>query len=108
MLIKPRNSLVEGLLLCELDTLVFGVSTHCETVANTRIQVDLERKAGLNEDLLGLVAVFDGEDGVVLRSGDGERSGDGSELVFLDEGWVGNITDVDAALVVTNDVLLRC
>lgn len=69
------------------------------------VKGDLVRLADLGEDLLGLVALVDGEDVIGLGRGDGERAGDGRQLVLVDEGRVGEEADVDAVFVVADDVL---
>jgi hypothetical protein len=53
------------------------------------------------------VAHLGGEDDVRLGGGDGQRAGDGRELVLADEGRMGDVADVDAVLVVANDVLRK-
>lgn len=72
---------------------------------DARVQVDLVGQAGLLEDLLGLVALLVGEDLVRLGGGDGQRAGDGGQLFLVDEGGVRDVADVDAILVVANNVL---
>ena len=84
-LVEPSDSLEEGLLLGELGDLLAEVAPDGETVLDAREQVDLVGLAGGLEDLLRLVALLDGEDGVGLGSGDRERTGDGSKLVLFDE-----------------------
>jgi hypothetical protein len=53
------------------------------------------------------LTLFGWEDGICLGGGDRYRAGDGSKLVFLDKCRVGYIADIDAVLVVTDDVLYR-
>lgn len=72
---------------------------------DVREQVDLERLASLDQNLLGSVTLFGGEDAVGLSSGNGEGTGDGLKLFFLDERGVSDVTDVDARVVVANNVL---
>lgn len=72
---------------------------------DTRVEGDLVGQAGLLEDLLGLVALLGGEDGIRLGGGDGQGARDGGELVLVDERGVGEVADVNAVLVVTGDVL---
>jgi len=84
-LVEPSDGLEEGLLLGELGDLLAEVAPDGETVLDAREQVDLVGLAGGLEDLLRLVALLDGEDGVGLGSGDRERTGDGSKLVLFDE-----------------------
>jgi hypothetical protein len=105
VLTKPSHSLEKGLLLGKLLNLDAGVAADSEAVRDARVQGDLEGLARLDEDLLGLVALLSGEDGVSLGGGDGQRAGDGSELVLLDVGGVGDEAGVDAALVVADNVL---
>lgn len=69
------------------------------------VEVDLVGLAGLLQDLLGLVALVGGEDLVRLGGGDGQGPGDGGQLLLLDEGRVGQVADLDAVLVVADDVL---
>jgi len=104
--VEPGNGLVERLLLGPLLLLDRQVAAHREAVGDAREQVDLVGLAGLLQDLLGLVALLDGEDGVRLGGGDGERAGDGGQLVLVDEGGVGDVADADAVLVVADDVLV--
>ena len=112
--VEPGNGLVEGLLLGPLLHLDRQVAAHREAVGDAREQVDLVGQTGLLQDLLGLVALVDREDGVRLGGGDGERAGDGGQLVLVDERGVGEVADADAVLVVADDVLaialarLRC
>lgn len=68
-------------------------------------QVDLVGLARLLENFLGLVAQFGGENLVGLGGGDGPGTGDGGELLLVDEGRVGDETDLDAVLVVACNVL---
>lgn len=72
---------------------------------DTAVEVDLVGLARLLEDLLRLVAFLGGEDGVGLSSGDGEGSSNGRQLVLVHEGRVSDVTDLDAVLVVADDVL---
>lgn len=71
----------------------------------TRVKEHLVGKAGLLENLLGLVALLGREDLISLGSGDGQGAGDGGKLVLVDERGVGEVADVNAVLVVTGDVL---
>lgn len=105
MLAKPSHSLEKGLLLGKLLNLDAGVAADSEAVRNARVQGNLEGLARLDENLLGLVALLSREDGVSLGSGNGEGAGDGSELILLDEAGVSDEAGLDAALVVTNNVL---
>ena len=68
-------------------------------------QVDLVGEPRLLEDVLGLVALVLGEDGVGLGGGDGEGPRDARELVLGHEGGVGEVAGLDAVLVVAYDVL---
>jgi hypothetical protein len=105
VLIEPLNSLEESLLLGESLGLVLEIASHSETVLDVRVQVDLERLAGLDEDLLRAVSQLGGENVIDLGGGDGERSLDGPELVLLDERGVGDVADLDTLLVVADNVL---
>lgn len=105
MLVKPSHSLEKGLLLGKLLNLDAGVAADSEAVRNARVQVDLEGLAGLDEDLLRLVALLSRENGVSLGCGNGQRAGQGSEFILLDVGGVSDEAGLDAALVVTNNVL---
>lgn len=54
------------------------------------------------------MTLFRGEDGVGLCSRDGERALDPLELICVDEGWVGGVSDIDLASLgpeVAHDVL---
>jgi hypothetical protein len=105
VLAKPSHRLEKGLLLGKLLNLDAGVAADSEAVRNARVQVKLEGLARLDENLLGLVALLGREDGVSLGSGNGQRAGEGSELVLLDVGGVSDEAGLDAALVVTDNVL---
>ena len=72
---------------------------------DAREKGDLPRLAGLDEDVLGVVALLGGEDGVDFRGGDGERAADGGEFLVGDEGRVCDEADLDAVFVVADDVL---
>lgn len=72
---------------------------------NARVQVDLEGLARLDENLLRLVALLSREDGVSLSCGNGQRAGEGGEFVLFDIGGVSDVADLNAALVVTDNVL---
>ena len=104
-LVEPSNGLQKGLFLRELLNLYRKVATHGKPVFDAREEVDLIRLTSFLEDLLRLVALLGGEDGIGLGGRDGEGAGDGGELVLLDERGVGDVADVDAVLVVTDDVL---
>lgn len=105
MLTKPSHSLEKGLLLGKLLNLDAGVTPDREAVRNARVQVDLERLARLDEDLLRLVALLGREDGVSLGGGNGQRAGESGELLLVDVGGVSDEASFNAALVVTDDVL---
>lgn len=74
---------------------------------DARKQVDLVGLATLLEDLLAAVALLAGEDGVGLGGGDGQRALETAQLVLLDKGGMGHITDADAVLKMACDVLRR-
>lgn len=105
VLVEPRDGLVEGLLLGELLVPLGQITANGEAVLDARVQSNLVGQASLEEDLLGLVALLGGEDLVCLGGGDGQGTGDGGELLLVDEGGVGHVADVDAVLVVTGNVL---
>lgn len=105
VLVKPPNSLVKGLLLGPPLDPDGEVATHRKAVLDAAEKVDLVRLADLLQNLLGLVALFGWEDLVRLRGGDGQGAGDGSELVLIDKGRVSDVADLDAVLVVADDVL---
>lgn len=107
MFAKPSHSLEKRLLLGKLLNLDAGVAADSEAVRNARVQVDLEGLARLDEDLLRLVALLGREDGVSLGGGNGQRAGESGELVLLDVGGVGDETGLDAALVVTDNILFE-
>lgn len=106
MRIKPRNGLQEGLLLGKLLLLDSRVSSDGKAVLGAGEEVDLVRLLGLDENLLGLVALLGGENAVRLGGGNGQRAGDGGELILVDKGRVCAVADVDSVLVVADDVLL--
>jgi hypothetical protein len=108
VLIEPLNSLNESLLLGKYLCLVLEITAHSKSVFNVRVQVDLEGLASLNEDLLGTVSQVGGEEVVDLSGGNGERSLDGLELILLDERGVSDVSDLDALLVVSDNVLYFC
>lgn len=63
--VEPLNRLVESLLLGELDLLLAEVTTHCESVLDSTVEVDLVRLLELlPENLLGLVTFLLGEDAI--------------------------------------------
>lgn len=105
VLVEPRDSLEEGLLLGELLRPLGHVTADGETVLGTRVQEQLVGQASLLENLLGLVALVGGEDFIGLGGGNRQGAGDGGELVLVNEGWVGHVANVDSVLVVTSDVL---
>lgn len=107
MLVKPVDCLQESLLLGKLCLLVGGITAHSEAVLNARVKIDLVRKAALLEDLLRLVALLGGEDGIRLGGRDRQGAGDALELVLVDKRRVGEVADLDAVLVVACNVLLR-
>lgn len=61
-MVEPVHSLAERLLLGELVVLVAQIRTNSEAVGDTAVQGDLPVLAGLDEDVLGLVAEFRCED----------------------------------------------
>lgn len=69
------------------------------------VQVNLVGLARLLEDFFRLVAQLGGEDLVGLGSGDGPGAGDGGEFLLVDEGRVGDETDLDAVFVVAGNIL---
>lgn len=71
------------------------------------VQRHLVGLLGGRQDLLRLVALLDGEDLVHLGGRDGQRAADGRELLLRDEAGVGDEADVDAVLVVADDVLFE-
>lgn len=105
VLIKPLNSLKESLLLGKSLSVITEITAHSKAVLNVRVKVDLERLASLDENLLGAVSLLGGENAVGLRRCDGQGSLDGSEFIFLYERGVGDVADLDALLVVANNVL---
>lgn len=74
---------------------------------DTRVQVDLVGLSNLLEDLLAAVALVAGEDGIGLGGGDRQRSLETAELVLVNKGGVGHITDLDAVRKMACDVLRR-
>lgn len=105
MLVEPGDGLVEGLLLGVLLHLAAQVATDSKAVLNTRVEVNLVRLASLLQNLLGLVALLGREDAIGLGGGDGEGSGDGGELLLVNEARMGNEANLDAVLVVADNVL---
>lgn len=99
MLLEPRQSLQESILLCVLRDLVTQLGPHRESVFDTAVQVDLVGETGLLEDNLGFVALLGGEDRVGLGGGDAEGAADGLEFVGFDEGWVSDVANVDLVLL---------
>lgn len=69
-------------------------------------QVNLVRLLGLGENLFGFVALLGWEDGVRLGGRDGQGTTNGGQFILFDKGWVGAVPNVDAILVVADDVLL--
>jgi hypothetical protein len=105
VLIEPLNSLKESLLLGKSLSIILKITAHSKSVLNVRVKVDLERFASLDKNLLGAVSLLGGENAVGLRRCDGQGSFNGSEFIFLDERGVSDIADLDALLVVANNVL---
>lgn len=105
MLGKPSHSLEKGLLLGPLLNLDAGVAANSKAVHDSRVQVNLERQASLDENLLRLVALLGREDVVCLGGGNRQRASDGSQLVLFHHGGMGDVADVNAVLVVANHVL---
>jgi len=105
VLVEPGDGLQESLLLGKALGLDRGVAADGKAVDDLGVEVDLVGLADLLEDLLGAVALLGGEDGVGLGGRDGQGACDGLELVLLDERGVGDVADVDAVLVVADDVL---
>lgn len=105
VVVEPLDGLEESLLLGEPLRLVGQIAPDREAVNGAAVQVDLVGLAGLLEDLFRLVAQLRGEDLVGLGGSDGPRASDGGELLLVDEGRVGDKTDLDAVLVVAGNVL---
>lgn len=105
MLVEPIDSLEEGALLGPLLFLLAQVCAYSEAVGGTREEVDLEGHLDLAEDFLRLVTLLGGEDLVHLGGSDGQWARDGRELLLLDKGRVRREADVDAVLVVSDNVL---
>lgn len=106
VLIEPGDGLEKGLLLGKLLLLVAEVAADREAVRGGGEEVDLVGLLGLGENLLRLVALLGREDGVGLGGGNGKGAGDGCELFLLDKRRVGGVADLDAVLVVADDVLV--
>lgn len=87
--------------------LVGGGQKKKKTYLYSAEKVNLVRLPDLAQDLLRLLAQLSREDGVGLRRGDGQWAGDGSQLVVIDKGGMGDVADLDAVLVVADNVLDR-
>jgi len=78
MLIKPRNGLIESLLLCKLLTWFAQVAPNRKAVNNIGVQVDLPRHVLLEENVFGLPALLGRKDLVGFcmprRSAAGQRN----------------------------------
>jgi hypothetical protein len=74
VLVEPLNSLKESLLLGKSLSIILKITAHSKSVLNVRVQVDLERLASLDENLLGAVSLLGGENAVGLRRCDGQGS----------------------------------
>jgi hypothetical protein len=85
MLVHPTNSLRESLLLGVLLSFDALVALHCESMRDTREQVDLPGLACLNEDLLRLVSLLRREDRIYLGCRNGEGTSDGSKLLIFNK-----------------------
>jgi hypothetical protein len=96
MLIEPRHSLQEGLLLIKLLDLLTCITPNTKSMHNPTVQINLIRLLRLNKDLLRFVAFLGRENLVRFCGRDGERARDGSEFGFLDEGGVRDETHIDA------------
>lgn len=99
MLLEPRQSLQESILLCILGDLVTQLGPHRESVFDTAVQVDLVGETGLLKDNLGFVTLLGGKDCVGLGGRDAEGTSDGLEFVGFDEGWVSGVANVDLVLL---------
>jgi len=95
VLVEPVNSLQESLLLGILLVLVAQVASDSKAVLDSAEKVDLVNLFSSYQNLLALVSLFHWEDAIGFSSRDTERSGDVCEFVFVDKGWVGDVTDVD-------------
>lgn len=105
VLVKPLDSLQKRLLLCPALDPDFRVAPDTEAVLDAREEVDLPGLADLFEYLLGPVSHLVGENGVRFGGRNGQRARDGLELLVIDEGRVGDKSNVDARLVVADDIL---
>lgn len=105
VLVEPGDGLHKGLLLGKLLLLVGEVGADGEAVRRGGEEVDLVGLLRLRENLLGPVALRGREDAVRLGGGNGKGPGDGGELVLVDKRRVGGVADLDAVLVVADDVL---
>ena len=99
MIVKPLNSLQESRLFRILLALVVGITTDSKAVLNTSIEVHLIRVAQLLQDILGVMALVVGEDGIRLRCSNGQRAFEVLELVILNERWVGRVAGIDLSLI---------
>ena len=59
----------------------------------------------LFENLFRLATLVGREDVVGLSGGNGERTSDSCELIFIDKARVGNEPDFDSILVVADNIL---
>lgn len=64
VLIKPRNSLIESLLLCELLSRLRQVAANREPMGHMREQVDLVRHLQLIQDFLAFISFHRGKDNI--------------------------------------------
>lgn len=85
MLVKPCDSLIEGLFLCELLLGVAQVATNRESMLGAAEEVDLPWVCALSEDGLRLLAQLNGEDLVCLGSADAVGTLDVLQFLLCDE-----------------------
>lgn len=108
VLLEPLQGLDKGIFFRVFGDRIAQFGSDGESMLDSRVQVDLVWQAGLLEDDLTLVTLFGGEDGIGLCSRDGKRTLDALELICVDEGWVGGVSDIYLASLgpeVAHDVL---
>jgi hypothetical protein len=88
------------LLLCKFFKLLGRVATDAETVRHTREEIDLVWLSRALENLLRLVTLLGWEDRIGFGGGNGQRARNSLEFFVLDGGGMGDVADLDAALVV--------
>jgi len=104
-IVKPGHGLQKALFLCKPLDSDGRITADSEAVNYSRVQIDLVWVSSLLQDGLGFVAVLSREDGIRLRSSNGERAVYGRELSLGNHGRMSKIAHFDTINEVANNVL---